>query len=84
MTIAVTYPSGKAHVVDKRNDVGHCQVQHGEQCHRQHGWCGRETLNLNHGKNFRHLSLIGAGIEETRGGEQDAIDSTKSGQGNKH
>lgn len=41
-------------------------------------------MHLDHGEDFRHLALAGAGIEEPRRGEQDPVDAAESGEGHRH
>ena len=38
-------------------------------------WCWSVLIDLDHGENLRHLTIHGSGIEQTRGGEQDPINT---------
>ena len=51
--------------------------------HEQNGRQWGKTLNLHHAQDFRHVTLASTHVEETSSGEEDAVNTTKGGQGHK-
>ena len=76
---AYRQPGGEADIVHQGEDVGRAEVAEREEGGEEDSRSRSHLGGLEHGENLRHLTLHTSGVEQSGGGEQDPVDSTKTG-----
>ena len=70
-------PDGEGAVVDQLDDVAGAEVEQAEDGDDEDAGEGGHPVDLDHGQHLRHLALPGPSIEQSRCGQDIAIDSSE-------